>query len=294
MTRAVTAGPTGARPDVPTTLPDGTVIRPLSSDRAELEACVDLQYAIWGDGFADVASPHILRIVQSMGGVAAGAFSSEERLLGFVFGITGLEAGRPLHWSHMLAVLPEARGRDLGYHLKLYQRERLLPLGIDVVRWTYDPLVSKNAHLNLARLGARPVDYLLDYYGSGEDSALSAGLGTDRFLVEWRLDEPPPEEPADPGPEARDAPVVNEAPEGGTDAPVVRIEVPGDIQAVRRESASDARAWRASTRRAFQDTFARGYRVTGFYRERRPESDREEDDRSGGGRSFYVLRKGGS
>jgi predicted GNAT superfamily acetyltransferase len=292
MTRTVTAGPAGARPAVPTTLPDGTVIRPLSSDRDELEACVDLQYAIWGDGFADVASPHILRIVQSMGGVAAGAFSSEggpggspeEKLLGFVFGITGIKDGRPLHWSHMLAVLPEARGRDLGYRLKLYQRERLLPLGIDVVRWTFDPLVSKNAHLNLARLGAQPVDYLLDYYGSGEDSALSAGLGTDRFLVEWRLDEPPPEEPEDPGPEARGAPVVNESPEGGTDAPVVRIEVPGDIQAVRRESASDARAWRASTRRAFQDTLARGYRVTGFYRAG------AED----GGRSFYVLRKGGS
>jgi predicted GNAT superfamily acetyltransferase len=284
------------RQDIPTTLPDGTILRPLSSDRGELEACVALQYAIWGDGFSDVASPQILRIVQAMGGVVAGAFlpdgdgaaGAAGELLGFVFGITGFEEGRPLHCSHMLAVLPEARGRDLGYRLKLYQRERLLPLGIDVVRWTFDPLVSKNAHLNLARLGARPVDYLLDYYGSGEDSALSAGLGTDRFLVEWRLRESPPEAPQEPGPEVRDAPVVNEAPGAADDEPVVRVEVPGDIQAVRRESAEDARGWRATTRRAFQDRLARGYRVTGFYRAG------GQDPRGDGGRSFYVLRKGGS
>lgn len=283
MTGVVATTAPGVRSDAPRSLPDGTVLRPLSSDRGELEECVALQRAIWGEGFADVASPQVLRIVQSMGGVAAGAFDGAAgRMLGFVFGITGFKEGRPLHWSHMLAVLPEARGRDLGYQLKLYQRERLLPLGIDAMRWTYDPLVSKNAYLNLVRLGARPIDYLRDYYGSGEDSVLSAGLGTDRFIVEWRLgDEPGSAE--DDAPEALAAPVVNDLAKPEAGEPVVRVEVPGDIQAVRRESPAEAAAWREATRRAFQGHLERGYRVTGFQR-----------GPAGDGRSFYVLRKAGT
>ena len=276
----------------PRTLPDGTVLRPLSEERGELEACVAVQRAIWGQEFADVASPQILRIVQSMGGVAAGAFTGEGdetgetgEMLGFVFGVTGFKHGRPMHWSHMLAVLPAARGRDLGFHLKQYQRERLVPLGIGAMRWTYDPLVSKNAFLNLVRLGARVLRYQEDYYGSGEDSALSAGLGTDRFIVEWRLDGPgpPDREPGEGGAdaeadlEADRAPVVNDFPEAVSGEPVVRIEIPGDIQEVRRGSPEIARAWRSATRRAFVSYLASGYEVTGFHR--RPEG------------SFYVLRK---
>lgn len=273
------------------------MLRPLSEERGELEECVALQKTIWGEGFADVAAPQILRIVQSMGGVAAGAFDAGGDLLGFVFGITGFKEGRPLHWSHMLAVLPEARGRDLGYHLKLYQRERLLPIGIDTVRWTFDPLVSKNAYLNLVRLGARPIDYRRDYYGSGEDSRLSAGIGTDRFVVEWRIDrEPPAGEPS--FAEAREAPVLNAPPGDEAQVPPagerldaesprwVRIEVPRDIQEVRQGSAEAAAHWRASTRDAFLAAFERGYEVAGFYHER-------PADAPGGGppRSFYVSRK---
>lgn len=295
-----------SRPSTPRTLSDGTVLRPLSADRAELEACVGVQRAVWGQGFADVASPQILRIVQSMGGVAAGAFGTDGGMLGFVFGITGIKRRRPLHWSHMLAVLPEARGRDLGYHLKLYQRQRLLPLGVETVEWTYDPLVSKNAHLNLVRLGARAVEYRRDYYGSGEDSALSAGLGTDRFVVEWRLEGEGVEAALARGasreavqeidsavreapvanvrltPEGRAEPVVGDPPE----APILRVEVPIDIQEVRRASPETATLWRASTRRTFEAGFERGYEIETFYRE----IAREDPSLQ---RSFYVLRRGG-
>jgi len=280
-------------------LPDGTVIRPLS-ERSELEECVELQRRVWGEGFADVASPAIVKIVQTVGGVAAGAFDPGGPMLGFVFGITGLADGEPVHWSHMLAVLPEARGRDLGYQLKLYQRRRLLGLGVERALWTYDPLVAKNAHLNLVRLGARPVRYVRDYYGEGGDSALSAGIGTDRFIVEWAIGEERVARRLEGGgtgceaPEAyRAAPVANvregEDPNGGGGepevaeppvAPVVRVEVPEDVQELRRASPERAALWRASTRRAFESLLEREYRVETFYRE--PGEGR---------RAFYVLRR---
>jgi len=293
--------PASAQPPAPAqeqALGDGTVLRPLS-DRKELEDCAELQYRIWGAGFADVTSPAILQIAQALGGVAAGAFAPAGELLGFVFGITGIRGGRPVHWSHMLAVLPEARGRDLGFHLKVFQRRLVLPLGVESMEWTYDPLVAKNAYLNLARLGARPVRYLRDYYGAGDDSELSAGIGTDRFVVEWRIGEArvaraiageAPGEAAGGAP-----PIVNvtgaAAPEGPGEpvvieplaAPVVRVEVPADVHQVRREAPERAARWRASTRAAFEALLARGYTVEGFEREPVPSA-------GGPRRSYYVMR----
>lgn len=262
------------------TLADDTVLRPLA-ERRDQEACVTLQRRVWGRDFSDVTPPAILAIVQQVGGVAAGAFAAG-RLVGFVFGVTGLRHGRPVHWSHMLAVDPDARGRDLGFHLKCYQRYLLLDSGVERVLWTYDPLVAQNAYLNLVRLGARPVRYVRDYYGEGSDSALSAGIGTDRFVVEWRIASeavatavqegggaaPPPAHRAAPvanlrpGPGGEPEPVEADPPE----APVVRIAVPEDVLAVRRRSEDEAARWRASTRRALETLLARGYRVVSFLR----------------------------
>ncbi|MFP3939090.1 MAG: hypothetical protein ACLF0P_02175 [Thermoanaerobaculia bacterium] len=277
--------PPGAAPRArPATLADGTVLRPLA-ERREQEACVELQRRVWGEDFSDVTAPAILAIVQQVGGVAAGAFDGE-RLVGFVFGVTGLRGGGPVHWSHMLAVHPDARGRDLGFHLKCYQRCLLLDLGVERVLWTYDPLMAQNAYLNLVRLGARPVRYVRDYYGEGSDSTLAAGLGTDRFVVEWRLACEAVERAIREGGaeerltgrrvELRAAPVANLRPGTGGEPepvvsdppedPVVRVAIPSNVLAVREASEARAGCWRASTRRALESLLARGYRVAGFLR----------------------------
>ena len=86
-------------------------IRPFAS-RAECDACVRLQRETWGEDFVDVVPATILMVSQRVGGVSAGAFDADGRLLGFVFGISGIRAGELVHWSDMLAVRPEARGRD--------------------------------------------------------------------------------------------------------------------------------------------------------------------------------------
>jgi len=160
-------------------------IRPLRTEQ-ELRACVALQRETWGDAFTDVVPPSILKVSQRIGGVAAGAFDEDDHLLGFVYGLTGVEgkAGRIVHWSDMLAVRPEARNLGLGRRLKEYQRRVVGELGAAVIYWTYDPLVARNAHLNFNVFGVRVTEYVQEMYGQTE-SLLHRGIGTDRFVVEW-------------------------------------------------------------------------------------------------------------
>lgn len=165
------------------------VVRQLQG-HAEYLACVELQELTWGSGFHERVPPSMLLITQKTGGIAAGAFDGDGRLLGFVYGLTGIRKGKLAHWSHMLAVRPETQGLGLGRRLKLYQRETLLPLGVDTVYWTYDPLVARNANLNLNRLGARVEEYVPDIYGPDTASELHSGLGTDRFVVAWPIASP--------------------------------------------------------------------------------------------------------
>ena len=249
------------------------VIRPFDS-RADYDACVRLQREVWGEHFVDVAPATILMVSQRVGGVSAGAFDADGRLLGFVFGISGIRDGELAHWSDMLAVRPEARGAGLGKRLKHFQREQLLERGIRRMLWTYDPLVSRNANLNLNGLGALPVEYVVNMYGDTR-SALHAGLDTDRFVVEWRLDEARPAGTEPAAAAAETAPVIDPAwfdrerplP---TD-PCVRVAAPADIDGLKAADPARARAWQQAQRRAFAWYLANGYRVSGFEHRRAPD-----------------------
>jgi predicted GNAT superfamily acetyltransferase len=252
---------------------DRFVLRRLRS-RSDLDACVSLQKRVWGEEFADLTPPALLKIAEEMGGVAAGAFAPAEtgeedgRLEGFVFGISGFRNGEAAHWSHMMAVRRECRGLGLGVRLKAHQRRILLERGIETAFWTFDPLVARNAYLNIMRLGARPVEYLRDYYGSGEDSTLSAGIGTDRFVVRWDLASDRVERAL-----AGEPPALPES--------SVRVEIPVDVQAVRDADPDRAAAWRGATRQALEPALARGGRVEAVLR-----TDR---DGEGPGRCFYLV-----
>jgi len=258
-------------------------LRPLTST-ADYAACVELQRATWGQGFAEAVPGSILKICQKVGGVAAGAFDPEGRLLGFVFGLTGVRSGRLAHWSHMLAVAPDARDLGLGARLKRFQRDLLLPLGIESVLWTYDPLEARNAHLNLNRLGAEVAEYVEDMYAGEMGSELAEGIGTDRFIVDWRIGGERVRralagELGGGGEGFATAPIVGgievvgvvglqSAADPLPEAPLVRIEVPASIQEVKAEQPDEAAGWRALTRRAFEHYLGAGYRVTAFYRDR--------------------------
>src|SRR5439155_18272081 len=153
-----------------------------------LDACVALQRETWGETFSDVVPASILKVSQRIGGVEAGAFDDGGNLLGFVYGLTGVERGRIVHWSDMLAVRREARNLGLGRRLKEHQRQVVRDLGGVVIYWTFDPLISRNAHLNFNRLGVRLAEYVEDMYGT-TDSVLHGGMPTDRLVVAWPTDD---------------------------------------------------------------------------------------------------------
>jgi predicted GNAT superfamily acetyltransferase len=242
----------------------------------EYLACVALQDETWGDSFSERVPPAILRVSQRIGGVCAGAFDATGNLIAFVFGMTGVRAGRLVHWSDMLAVREAFRGQHLGERLKQYQRHKVLALGVELMLWTYDPLVARNAHFNINRLGARPIEYIPDMYGSHTGSALHGSLPTDRFVVSWDLVRPPA-----PGRDSGRAPpgdaelaVANPLDGAGLPLPAslperhtaIRVQVPRDLQEEQRAGGDRALRWRLSVRAALVPLHERGYRVTRFVR----------------------------
>jgi len=258
----------------------------------EFEASVRLQRAVWGAGFSDCVPATLQRVAEKTGGLVAGAFR-DERLQGLVLGLGAVIAGAPSHWSHMLGVRKEARGHGLGMRLKLFQRDRLLERGIADAYWTFDPLVARNAHLNLNRLGAEVAEYVVDMYGDHTGSRLHGAMATDRLIVRWRLEGkraraaiagafPGRVERVDRG--ARllsrsEGSVRARRPAPARDR--IFLEVPSDISSVLQDAPEDAAAWRVAVREAFRESLQRGYAVTAFVTTRDC-------------RSYYVLAREGA
>jgi predicted GNAT superfamily acetyltransferase len=235
---------------------------------AELRAVEELQKEIWGVPDIDVVPLTHLIAAKAAGGVLLGAFD-RKTLVGFVYGFVAQEDGEIAHHSHMLAVKHAYRNFNLGYKLKLAQRDAVLAQGINLITWTFDPLQSLNAYFNFAKLGVISDRYLINFYGEEAASFLHQS-GTDRFWVKWLLNServvqrlnktnPPLEDPSD----------------------KLLIEIPGDINAVQQQSPELARECRERTRRAFTEAIEASYVVLDFYRETR------KDEKVG----IYILGK---
>jgi predicted GNAT superfamily acetyltransferase len=268
--------------------PASIEIRPLATPK-ERDACVELQRSTWGDDFSDVIPASILKVSQRIGGVALGAFDRDGALVGFVFGLTGVERGRIVHWSDMLAVAPRARNLGLGRRLKEEQRQAVRQLGADVIYWTFDPLVARNAHLNFNRLGVRLAEYVEDMYGI-TDSVLHGGIATDRMIVAW------------PTHDAEIAQLLAEAERVGTSADCrvgpladgewidgasgaailpycIRVEIPLNGEALLLHAPSEAAVWRSAVRRHVQWGLAAGYTITAFFQDEKAD------------RGYYLMTR---
>ena len=292
---------------------------------AEILAAEELQRVVWPGSETDVVPMHVLVTVAHNGGIVIGAYPKDRYspgetqetseigspLIGFVFGFPGLyftpDGPRPKHCSHQLAVLPEYRSMGLGYLLKRAQWQMVRHQGLDLITWTYDPLLSRNAFLNIARLGAVCNTYLREAYGDMQDE-LNIGLPSDRFQVDWWVNTRRVRSHLSSQPRtnldlnhylAADAKVVNPSthvkdhwprptglnfPDSPTfELPLLLVEIPADFQSLRSADQSLALDWRMSTRVIFETLFAQGYLVTDFIHLR--------DDSP---RSFYVLSHGES
>lgn len=197
------------------------------------------------------------------GGMTAGAFG-KGRLLGFVFGLPRTNLGEPAHHSHLLAVRPEAQGRGLSVRLKLFQRQWCLSHGIQLVTWTYDPFLLKNAMLNLRRLRAVVRAFLPNFYGFM--GGIYGNLPTDRFEVTWRLDDPAVVAAARgetlPGPaDGLDVPVVGTS--GAENAARVALPFPAGAPGIYRTDHDGTLRARRRFARAASALFEKGYEADG-------------------------------
>jgi predicted GNAT superfamily acetyltransferase len=159
-----------------------------ASSYADYECCVDLQEMTWGANTRETVPAHLLSICQKVGGLVALAVDDSDAPLGFVFGVAGFRGDARVQWSHMLAVHPEARNQGIGRALKWYQREAALVDEVTSILWTFDPLVARNAYLNLNVLGAVVDRYETDMYGTPEGNTIYAAYGTDRFVARWDIE----------------------------------------------------------------------------------------------------------
>jgi predicted GNAT superfamily acetyltransferase len=240
----------------------------------EIRAVEELQREVWGIPDIEVVPLTQMAAAIHSGGTLIGAFDGKE-VIGFAYGFAGFERGRAVHHSHMLAVKTEYRSFDLGFRLKLAQRDRVLEQGIDLMTWTFDPLQSMNAHFNFAKLGVFADTYFPDFYGSNAASFLHQ-IGTDRLWVTWPLRHDRTVARISGASlkielssvtklvrcSSDEAPIV----EADLADDVVAIDIPFDINELQKRDRSLAVEWRKTTRGAFTKALADGYIVEDFTR----------------------------
>lgn len=277
----------------------------LLMDLPEMDAAVALQATHWGSEAESVIPAHMLFSIARHGGHVLAAMDGE-RIAGVLVGFLGTDieykgpAGERL-WiiSKRMVVLPDYRNQGLAYRLKMAQRDLAIAQGIDVILWTFDPLMAPNAHLNLRKLGAVCTRYRQDYFGTEATSGGLVLLGSsDRFFVEWRAMTPRVQQIA--AGEAVDqslgqyldggALLVNPQADGKPGEVVLSdlretmlVEIPAQYSAMVREDEALARAWRVHSRDVLTSLMNSGYDVVDLVRSQ----DQGQD------RVFYVLSQGG-
>lgn len=249
----------------------GVVVRAFRSDD-ELGEATALLAEIWGTPASEQPLPaHVMRALEMTGNYVRGAFDGEGAMVGASAGFAAI--GVPKEWhSHVTGVRASHHRAGVGYALKLDQRAWAIEFGFDVVTWTFDPLVRRNAVFNLAKLGARATDSIQNAYGPMHD-ALNAGEESDRLWVKWHVSSKQVDAAAAGRPlivhHDRDVPVrLDIAPDG---SPVVAevsgsrylIKTPPDVERMRREEPAMALEWRLAMRQAMSDPSLSGGAVEG-------------------------------
>ena len=131
-----------------------------------------------------------LIVSRQVGGWTLGAFVGE-RMVGFVHHLAAVRGNEIFGYSHVMAVAKDYQNKGVGARLKWAQRERALGEGRKLIKWTWHPMMARNAHFNLNRLGATVDTYAYNFYGTDYDVDRSAGehseLPSDRLLATWHL-----------------------------------------------------------------------------------------------------------
>ncbi|GAA0592553.1 GNAT family N-acetyltransferase [Kribbella sandramycini] len=241
----------------------------LATSHADCEAASRLFDQVWHDSESSVLTPGALIALAHSGNYVA-LVRVGDRVVGAAAGFFSPPRAQTLH-SHIAGMLPELRGRGAGIALKLHQRHWALGVGATNITWTFDPLVARNAYLNVHRLGAEIECYFENFYGDMGD-ALNGHDDSDRALANWNLLRPYPRRPSvlDREPEyvlsrQGDRPQL-QLPAGESNGPLT-LQIPADIEGLRRTNPAAASAWRAGLRAALTWALADGWKVVDVRRD---------------------------
>jgi len=213
---------------------------------SELQTARQLFDQVWSVDYGTEIQPNLLKALIHSGSYLSGAFI-DEKCVGAAFAFPATTGGLHLH-SHMTAVLDEYRDQGVGYGLKIDQWHWAKKNYYSEISWTFDPLVSRNAKLNLIKLGVNISSYHPNFYGDMPD-ALNAGDESDRLMVSWKVVGENPVQR-----ELVSTPKPND----------ILIQIPADIVAIRSKDREENLRWRRKVREQFLQSFEKGGQVVGF------------------------------
>lgn len=226
------------------------------TSRAERALSQELFDKTWPSGGTQIPSNFLEALLHS-GSYLGGGFESG-KLIAAAFAFPGLSKdGEIFLHSHVAAVDPDFRDQGAGAGLKSHQRRWARERGYRYIGWTFDPLVSRNARLNIVKLGAEITEYLVDFYGEMPDS-VNAGDATDRLYVKWYLDKEFDEE-------KNRTKTINTSKKESED---ILVEIPEDILTLRSSDLDAARLWRRQVRSALEPKMKSGWKIIGFTEKR--------------------------
>ena len=256
-----------------------------------------LQMEVWGRG--EVIPYHVLIAFQKMGGIVLAAIDDGGRPIGMLCGYNSFQNGKVYHYMHLCGVVPEMREQGVATALKKTLREHLLSQGIELAKWLIDPLQIPEAYLSLHRLGALGRRYVEHFYGTMRDP-YNRGLESDRLEVVWKLRSRRVEDRvAKKEPEVTVKDLIDEGAKrilttlkiGAIEKVLnyrlnvkddrILLEIPANIDQIKRLDISVATEWRNVTRKIFKKYIEEGYTVTDLLR----------DTENGRTRYYYLIEK---
>jgi len=230
----------------------------------------------WGANDLTTIFKDLLVAIKSNGGIVLLA-KDGEKTVGVSFGFVGRRNGKTYLYSHMTGVIPNYRNNEVGYKLKIKQREWALGHGFDMISWTFDPLQGLNSNFNLRKLGAIARVYERNHYGDMRDS-INAGLPSDRVIAEWfiksrhvidRLENrfnTYGELPKATSTEVKDGEVFIVDVDLSLMNEQIMVEIPLDLGKLKEKNIEEAIRWREMTAKVYEHYFSRGYALIDFVR----------------------------
>jgi len=220
----------------------------------EFDGCVYLQREAFGLPDLELSPRRHLIVSHQAGGWTLGAFAGE-RMVGFVHYLAGVRANNEIFgYSHIMAVAKDYQNKGVGARLKWAQRERALAEGRQLIKWTWDPMLARNAHFNLNRLGATVDTYLGNFYGVDYGVDKGLGLPSDRLSATWNISA------------ARVSALATGSVVNVDAEPVARISIPPEWASLVKQDPQRARDEQARVRAEFNNAFARGLICAAFER----------------------------